>query len=215
MVDLPNKNVASTKGIVVQPDRIGVDLLDDEDVKRTNAAAEAQKRKDQEARQNALPEWIVKSTVTGDITTVGAKEKQLERARDAHAAVIKEDEGEEKKSTSTSDDAVMAAYWAELAAAKEKEAQAEREEEEDGDDDEEDEFEDVDVSGAALVNANGVKHSNGASTSGMNTPMNVESSNATDDERDAKRVKLEAPRPAEDTPAASDADEDELDFEDV
>ncbi|CZT24324.1 uncharacterized protein RCC_10047 [Ramularia collo-cygni] len=215
VVDLPNKNVASTKGIVMQPDRIGVDLLDDEDVKRTNAAAEAQRRKDLEAKQNALPDWIVKSTVTGDITTVGAKEKQLERARDAHAAVIKEDEGEEKKPAAASDDAVMAAYWAELAAAKEKEAQAEREDEDD-DDDEEDEFEDVDVSGGTPSNGNNVKHSNGASTSGMNTPVNVESSNATDDERDAKRVKREeAPKPAEDTPAASDADEDELDFEDV
>lgn len=213
VVDLPNKNVQSTKGIVMQPDRIGVDLLDDEDVKRTHAAAEAQRKKDLEAKQNALPEWIVKSTVTGDITTVGAKEKQLERARDAHAAVIKEDEGDEKKPAASSDDAVMAAYWAELAAAKEKEAQAERDEEDDDEeDDEEDEFVDVDVSGGTPVNGNGVK--NGTSTSGMNTPMNVESSNATDDERDAKRVKIES-KPAEDTPAASDADEDELDFEDV
>ena len=45
--------------------------------KRESEASEAQTRREKEARQNALPDWIAKSTVSGDITAVGAKEELL------------------------------------------------------------------------------------------------------------------------------------------
>ena len=244
IVDLPNRNMQSTKGLDIKPERIDVSVQDDETVKAESAAAEAQARREKEARQNALPDWIAKSTVSGDITAVGAKEDRLKREREANATIFKEADGEEKKPVKNGgEEDVMAEYWEELAKAKAEEAaraKSEDEEEED-DDDDGNEFEDVDVSGSGITtlpnggSANETKNS----VSGMNTP-NVESSNATDDERDTKRVRIEEPAvvtsisssqqvngvrsgeigavvAAEDTPAASDEDEDddELEFENV
>ncbi|KAF2171703.1 hypothetical protein M409DRAFT_63317 [Zasmidium cellare ATCC 36951] len=226
IVDVKNKNLESTKGLELKPEKIAVQVQDDEDVKRENAAAEAEARKAKEARANALPEWISRSTITQEITAVGAKEEKERREREAHSGVVKDDDGDEKKPSVDNDD-VMAAYWKELAAAREKEAQEARDEEEEDDDDEEDEFEDVDVNGSGTP-ANGA-NGTAATSTGMNTPLNVESSNATDDEREAKRARLDEPsssnlangangqaeKAAEDTPAASDADDDELEFQDV
>lgn len=216
IVDDPSRNLQSVKGLEIKPEKIAVQVQDDEDVKRENAAADARARKEKEARQNALPDWIAKSTIDGAVTAVGAKEEKERQTREMHSAVFKDEESEEKKPLAGDDD-VMAAYWEELKRAQEAEAQQNKEEDDDEeDDDEEDEFEDVDVSGASP--ANGTAVTNGASSTGVNTvntPNLVESSNATDDERDSKRVKVEA-KPAEDTPAQSDADDDEeLAFEDV
>ncbi|KAK4503092.1 hypothetical protein PRZ48_006519 [Zasmidium cellare] len=225
IVDVKNKHLESTKGLELKPEKIAVQVQDDEDVKRETAAAEAEARKEKEARANALPEWISRSTITQEITAVGAKEEKERREREAHAGVARDDDGDDKKPSVDNDD-VMAAYWKELAAAREKEAQEAREEEEE-DDDEEDEFEDVDVNGGGTP-ANGA-NGTAATSTGMNTPLNVESSNATDDEREAKRPRIEEPsssnlangsngqteKAAEDTPAASDADDDELEFQDV
>lgn len=246
IVDLPGRNLQSTKGLDIKPEKIAVEVQDDETVKQDSDAAEAAARREKEARQNALPDWIVKSTVSGDITAAGAKEERLRREREANATIVKaEEEGsEEKKPAKDGDEDVMAAYWEELAKAQAEEAaRAKASEDEDEEEEEEDdEFEDVDVGGESggtpAVNgsapANGMKPS--VSMSGSNTPA-LESSNATDDERDAKRVKIEEPvvasssnavngesavskgleRVAEDTPAASDEDEDdeEVEFEDV
>jgi transcription initiation factor TFIIE subunit alpha len=224
IVDMPNRNLQSTKGLQLQPEKITVQVQDDETVKRESEEAEAKARRDKEARQNALPEWIVKSTVSGDITTVGAKEAKRQQEREAHlgGVAIKADDSEEKKGDKD-DEEVMDAYWAELAAAT-KRQEAENKDE----DDEDDEFEDVDVTGANTPIVNGT-----ASTA-VSTPA-VESSNATDDERDAKRPRMDGPGPssgniggsavngastpapvAEGTPAASDEDEDDdLEFENV
>lgn len=225
IVDTPNRNLQSTKGLAIKPEKISVQVQDDETVKRETEEAEAKARRDKEARQNALPEWIVKSTVSGDITTVGAKEEKRRQERDAHlggVTAVKSEESEDKKGDKDDED-VMAAYWAELAAAKEKEAAENKEEdEEDDDEDDDDEFEDVDVTGANTPAVNG------ANSTAVSTPA-VESSNATDDERDAKRPRLDgsgptssgvngasAPAVAEGTPAASDEDEDDdLEFENV
>jgi transcription initiation factor TFIIE subunit alpha len=145
---------------------------------------------------------------------------------------VKEEESEDKKPAKDGDEDLMAGYWEELAKQQAEEAakQAKESEDEDEDDDDDDEFEDVDVPrGTPLPNG---LLGNGAT--GMSTPA-LESSNATDDERDTKRVKVEElavasssklpngdagangsiEKVAEDTPAASDEDEDELDFEDV
>lgn len=221
IVDVPNRNLQSTKGLEVQPEKIAVQVQDDEEVKRENAAAEARARKEKEAKQNALPEWISRSTISNDITAVGAKEEKARAERDANTAIFKDEDTEEKKVVGADKD-IMDQYWEELKKQQAEEAQQNKEEDE-ADDDDEDEFEDVDVSGGANTPANGTAANGGvtAATSGMNTPVNVDSSNPTDDERESKRVKIEpsalsnGTKPAEDTPAASDADDDELDFEDV
>ena len=222
IVDLPGKGMASSKGLEMKPEKLAVQVQDDETVKRESEAAEAQARKDKEARQNALPDWIAKSTVSGDITAVGAKEERLRKEREAHSGGATVDDGEEKK-VNAGDADVMAAYWEELAKARAEEAAREKSDEEE-DDDDEDDFEDVDV-GSGTPMPNGSATANGT---GANTPA-LESSNATDDERPpaAKKVRVEEPpsegaagssngvKVAEDTPAASDEDEDELEFENV
>ena len=242
VVDLPNRNLQSTKGLDIKPEKIAVEVQDDETIKKETDASEAAARREKEARQNALPDWIVKSTVSGDITAAGAKEERLRREREVNSSLVSgADENEEKKPLKAGEEDVMAQYWVEL----EKQrivdaatAQAEKEEEEDDDEDDEDEFEDVEVGGngtpAAQNGANGTNGMKAAVVSGENTPA-LESSNATDDERDAKRVRLEEPavaisskvangdhqvaeKAAEETPAASDEDEDDddgLEFEDV
>ena len=235
IVDTPNRNLQSTKGLALKPEKISVQVQDDETVKRETEEAEAKARRDKEARQNALPEWIMKSTVSGDITTVGAKEAKRQQEREAHLGGIsstKADEAEDKKGDKDDED-VMDAYWRELKAANEKQAAENKAEDDDDeeDDDDDDEFEDVDVTGANTPAVNG------AGSTAVSTPA-LESSNATDDERDAKRRKLAVPGPssgnvepltsgangsstpaaavAEDTPAASDEDEDDdLEFENV
>ncbi|WPH03641.1 transcription initiation factor iie subunit alpha [Acrodontium crateriforme] len=243
IVDLPNGGIQSSKGLELKPEKIAVQLQNDEDFKRETEAAEAQARKEKEARQNALPEWIAKSTISGDITSVGAKEERARREMEGHTAVgVKAERSEEKKPSATGgDEDIMAAYWEELAKAKEREAEDERAEEDDEDEEDEDEFEDVDVSGlgtngaATPSGANGVASSVAAPSTEFSTPMGAESSNATDDERESKRVKFDVeqtsatappngdkaqiasqPTAAAETPTASDEDDDdELEFENV
>jgi len=239
IVDLPKYNLQSSKGLDIIPEKIAVQLQNDEDVKRANAEAEAKERREREARQNALPDWIAKSTVSGEITTVGAKEDRERRAREAHTggAVKAEEDGEEKKAALGGEDDVMAAYWAEMAKAQAAEAAQQAAEDEEEDEDDEDDFEDVDVGGAkplpvasGALAGNGVNAVGSGIATGVSTPA-LESSNATDDEREVKRVRLDLPAAAssaiangeakangaaaEGTPAASDEDEDELEFENV
>lgn len=170
IVDAPSRNLESTKGLEMKPEKIAVQLQDDDTVKREAEAEEARRKREKEARQNALPEWISKSTVTGEITAVGAKEERLRREREAHTGPI-EDSSEDKKAVNTTDEDVMNEYWAKLEEIKAQEA-AEAEE----DDEDEDDFEDIDVTGG--------------NTPAMNGTPAMESSNATDDEREAKRVKV-------------------------
>jgi transcription initiation factor TFIIE subunit alpha len=223
VVDLPNRNLQSTKGLEIKPEKISIQLQDDEDVKRENAAAEAAARREREARQNALPEWISKSTVSGDITAVGAKEEKQRREREANSGVFKEETSNEDVKPNTGEEDVMANYWAELARAKEEAEAKEREEEdEEEEDDDDDEFEDVGVtaSGSNTPAANGGTNGTLAPSTGVNTP-NVESSNATDDERPTKRARSGEPLLSamstsnDNADAASDEDEDDVQFEDV
>ncbi|KAI5362221.1 Putative transcription initiation factor IIE subunit alpha, Zinc finger, RING/FYVE/PHD-type [Septoria linicola] len=222
IVDVPNRNLQSTKGLEIKPEKIAVELKDDEDVKRENAEADARAKKEREARQNALPEWISKSTISGDITAVGAKEERQRLEREAHTGGLTQDEEEEKKAVKGDDD-VMAAYWKELELAQQKEAQLAKEEDDEDEEDEEDEFEDVEGVASTTAAIGATNGTAGTSTNGANTPANLESSNATDDERPVKRAKVAdasnghgGGTPAQDTPAASDADDDdELEFENV
>jgi transcription initiation factor TFIIE subunit alpha len=228
IVDVPNRNLQSTKGLEIKPEKIAVQVQDDEDVKKESAIAEAAARREKEARQNMLPDWIAKSTVSGDITAVGAKEERLRREREADtAAVIREaDAAEEKKPSKEKEESedALAEYFKEIERVKAEEA-AERakEDEDEMEDDDDDEFEDVDVSSTPAPNGsvNGIKESGASSAVG--TP-NIESSNATDDERDVKRARTNAPPPTNGpgevtekttaTPADSDEDDD-LEFENV
>ncbi|KAF2481586.1 hypothetical protein BDY17DRAFT_253181 [Neohortaea acidophila] len=147
-VDLPNRNLQSAKGMELKPEKIAVDIQDDETVNKETEAAEAQARREKQARANALPDWIVKSTVSGDITAAGAKEERLRREREANGGLAQaEDDQEEKKPAQDRDDVVMASFWEELAKAKAAAAAIAKEEDDDDEEDEEDEeeFEDVAV----------------------------------------------------------------------
>ncbi|KAK0791189.1 hypothetical protein LTR75_011841 [Friedmanniomyces endolithicus] len=211
-VDLPNKNLQSSKGLAIAPEKIA----------------------------NALPEWIARSTVSGDVTTVGAKEEQKKQERELNGSAVgasKAEDDEEKKPAVGGGNVDLDAYWAELEKAQKMEAEERAKDDEDGDeedqDDDEDDFADVDISrnGTPAVNGAGPAAPVAASP-GISTPA-LESSNATDDERDAKRPRLASSTTivpvtngvtgpkvlvevaAQDTPAASDEDEDELEFENV
>ena len=243
-VDMPGRGgVASSKGLRTEPEKVEVSLDSDADVKRAQLEEE-RRRREKEAGQNALPEWISRSTVSGDITSVGAKAEQKRRERELNggAALTKEEEEEKKPSTADVD---LDDYFAEVEKAqKAQDAQDKADEEEEDDDDDEDDFEDVGISTSAppatngssngtsaMPNGNGKRPADSLSSTGANTPA-LTSSNATDDERDAKRPRIEmsgglGPAPvnglkvngiaevAEGTPAASDEDEDELEFENV
>ncbi|KAK5174733.1 uncharacterized protein LTR77_001815 [Saxophila tyrrhenica] len=233
IVDMPNRNLQSTRGLDIKPERIAVQVQDDAEVKKESEVAEAAARREKEARQNMLPDWIAKSTVSGDITAVGAKEALLRRERDANAGVgLGREESEEKKAVKDDGEDALAEYFKQMEAIKAEEAvkRAEEDEaEEEEEDEDEDDFEDVGGLGngnGAPTNgtANGVKSS--AVSSVVATP-NMESSNATDDERDAKRMRVDGPnggvngngrveeaKSLEGTPAASDEDDD-LEFENV
>ena len=223
-VDDVKPTLASAKGLSLAPEKISVSVSEDGPVVQDTSEARAKREK--EAKQNMLPEWISKSTINGEVTAVGAREEAARREREAlqGGLLTEEDDGEDKKPKDVVDNAVMDEYWQELKAAQERERQEDASEEEDDDDD----FEDVDVGQAPTpaVTSNGaVKPAVGAtpSTSG------AVSSNATDDEgpdgRQAKRVRLDVPKvkveqPSEannDTISAKDAvsDEDDFEFEDV
>ncbi|KAF2718217.1 hypothetical protein K431DRAFT_287838 [Polychaeton citri CBS 116435] len=244
VVDLPNRNMASAKGLEMKPEKVAVNLQDEETVKRETEEQEARLQREKEAKQNALPEWISRSTIDGAMTVSGAKEERERLARQAHLgdATSNGDIKEEKKPVASSggDDDVMAAYWEELARAKEREA-AEEEEDDEEEDDDEDDFQDVNISGGGGANsAKGAAGSafvvpSGNATPGLetsaSTPAGAVSSSATDDEPEAKRRRIDHPptsstisngikadsKAVEDTPAASDEDEDDdgLEFENV
>lgn len=194
-------SIAGSKGLTLAPEKVSVSVLeDDAEDNRPDPEAERIKR-EAEARQNMLPDWISKSTISGDITAVGAKEMREQREREAHAggsSLLADDDADKKLGANTPgrDDAVMDDYWAAYKAEQERARLAE---EEDEDEDEEDEFEDVEpvagVPGIKVEDAEGGP--------------------------DAKRVKVEeeatplasvAP-PASD--AAAESDEDDMEFEDV
>ncbi|EMC99261.1 hypothetical protein BAUCODRAFT_65961, partial [Baudoinia panamericana UAMH 10762] len=64
VVDLPNKNLQSSRGLDLKPEKIAVSLSTDEDAaKKAALDAGERARKEKEAEQNALPDWIAKSTV--------------------------------------------------------------------------------------------------------------------------------------------------------
>ncbi|KAK3071759.1 hypothetical protein LTR53_008054 [Teratosphaeriaceae sp. CCFEE 6253] len=217
-VELPGNNLLSSRGLATVPEKIAVSLHSEEEV-RLAAAAEEKIRREKEAGQNALPDWIARSTVSGDPTVGGAREAARRLEREGLAAGNGEVKVEEKKAEAGNVD--LDAYFDELKKAQAEQQAREDAEEEEEEDDEEDEgdFADVDLSAptasalgvngtVGLVNgstkatlmangvANGNANSNGKrpapppSSTGASTPA-LTSSNATDDEREAKRPRIQ------------------------
>jgi transcription initiation factor TFIIE subunit alpha len=108
--------------------------------------AEALRKQEQ---QNQLPEWHIRSTVTGDRTTLGIKEHARQQVSSGYGTPSKSEDDEEKKKTDAdgADKAMMDAYFAQLQADQERErlqpASSSEEEAEEDDDEEEGMFEDV------------------------------------------------------------------------
>ncbi|GAM87260.1 hypothetical protein ANO11243_052820 [Dothideomycetidae sp. 11243] len=138
--------IASSRGLAMAPEKVSVQLLEARDAgaERADEQAARAERLEREAKQNALPEWISRSTLTGEMTAIGAKEQADRRRREAeghHDTGAEEPDDERKRDVV--DNAVMDEYWKELKAAQERERAEEAEEDEDEDDEDEDDFEDV------------------------------------------------------------------------
>ncbi|KAH0148324.1 hypothetical protein KCU67_g11496, partial [Aureobasidium melanogenum] len=191
-------SIAGSKGLALAPETVKVQLEDDLTTKPDPEAARIKREK--EAKQNALPEWLTRSTVSGDMTTAGAKELREQREREAHAGGLSvDDAADDKKSGGTPgrDDAVMDDYWAAYRAEQERARLQEEEEEED--DEDEDEFEDV-PPGTSVPDIK-VEEAEGPDAKRVKT------------EQDTDVVPLASVAPAVDTNAES--DEDDMEFEDV
>ncbi|KAG9933783.1 hypothetical protein KCU98_g20176, partial [Aureobasidium melanogenum] len=193
-------SIAGSKGLALAPETVKVQLEDDITTKPDPEAARIKREK--EAKQNALPEWLTRSTVSGDMTTAGAKELREQREREAHAGGLSVDDAADDKKlggTPGRDDAVMDDYWAAYRAEQERARLQEEEEEEEEDEDDEDEFEDV-PPGASVPDIK-VEEAEGPDAKRVKT------------EQDTDAVPLASVAPAVDANAES--DEDDMEFEDV
>lgn len=175
------------------PQSIAVNISHSEGPSQAEKEAE-RIRKEKAAKQNALPSFFEYSTVSGESFS-GNNNANLGIGA-ARAA------GEDTKQAKHADDHAtlqMDDHFAKLKA--EQAAEAARkaaEEEEAGSDEDDDEFEDVPTTGAA------------PSAVPSAEPSGVASAADSSDERQAKRVKIEADVKQED-----DDDDEELEFEDV
>lgn len=219
IVDDAKPSLASSKGLSLVPEKVIASVMEDGDDVKIESEEAARKRAD-EAKQNMLPEWISKSTISGDITSVGAKEAAERARREAQLNGLRiEDTGEGKK-VRIDDDGAMDSYWAALEAEQARQAQEEQEEE---DEEDEDEFEDVDVGGGVGLLPNAAPAAAAVPVISVSTPATSGqvSSTATDDEQPlAKKTKTEEKSAVvagmtESKNGESDEDEDELEFEDI
>lgn len=143
VVDLPKHGLQSTKGLDAKPEKLTVFLQNDQDVKRAEVEAEALARREKQARQNMLPDWIARSTVSGDTTAVGAMEDRERLVREAYQGELAEEKDEVGNPAAISgEQEMLAAYWAEMQNAQEEAAGMEVQEDEE--DEEDYEFENVD-----------------------------------------------------------------------
>ena len=218
-VDASKAPPTAVKGIKqneIQPLEISVTTSSE----RTAAehAAEA-RRKAEIAAQNVLPVWHTASTVTGERTDLGNKDRGALTNGAASASTLLKADEEDKNAVVNVDDE-LTAYYAQMEKEREREAQQNREADEDDeedDDDDEDEFEDVGLSAAAVTpsssfsasaNFNGIKNilTNGkikrepaesesgssAPVTGTSTPAGSQLVIEDDDEGPAaKKVKVE------------------------
>lgn len=204
-MDLAAHRPTAVRGLAnVGPKSMAVNISSAEGPTEAEKAAE-QERRERIAQQNALPSWMVNSTITGEPFS----------GEGTPAVVAKKEELDEKDATllqqvaSDRDHKDIDDIFARLKAEQE---QKELEEDEFGTDDDEDEdeedegdFEDVMATGA---------NSSAHTPSAMGQPASqtpASTSGDADGERPAKKVKVESPPPAGEE---EESDED-LEFEDV
>ncbi|TKA58652.1 hypothetical protein B0A49_09069 [Cryomyces minteri] len=219
VVDEVRSGPGNVQGLAMVAEKIEVALTTAEGESKAKEEAERE-RKERIAKQNLLPEWHTRSTVTGEATALGAREEQARREREAHTPVGsgRGDAEEKDKKQIVEDDTNLDAYFAALKAEQERAAREEVEEDDeedddDDDDDDGDDFEDVDVatpaSASAPTNAaapappviaalaNGDAPGTSVSGSSAAGGSGRVSDHATDDEeaagRDSKRAKVGSP----------------------
>ncbi|KAK4694193.1 transcription initiation factor TFIIE subunit alpha, partial [Lecanoromycetidae sp. Uapishka_2] len=196
----PNGPPTAVKGmtqITLEPLKVSVTATSDATAEELAAEAE---RKAKLARQNALPDWHIRSTVTGEALVTAGKESDHQ----VNGTLFSKDEEEAKKDNIALNDE-LTAYYAQLAKEKEQEAKEEREADESSGDDDEEDFEDVGIEGSGAgtpssststphnrqVNGNG----NGrlkASESGSSAATPADTGLTADDDGPvAKKVKFE------------------------
>ncbi|CEI65741.1 hypothetical protein FVEN_g7576 [Fusarium venenatum] len=172
------------------PQSIAVNISTSDGLTEAEKAAE-QARKEQIAKQNALPSWMSNSTVTGESFSASA-------APGTTPATIKKEAGKDSASAAPAAANAQIDDIFEMIKAEQAAKQAREESEEDEDDEDEDEFEDVPATGNAP--------SQGAPAIKRESPASTE-------DRQAKRVKIE-PEVKKEEDDEEDSEE-EIEFEDV
>lgn len=130
-------------------------------------AAEVQS-KAEIAKQNSLPVWHTKSTVTGESTALGLKQEELLNGGDA-ATTVQVQNSEKTVNNALNDE--LTEYYNQMLQEKANEAQKAKDEDESSDEEDEDEFEDVSIrpsenatpSSTLSTPANGIKNGGGSS----------------------------------------------------
>lgn len=196
------------------PKSIAINITDAEGP--TEAEKEAERlRKEKKAAENALPEWHVKSTVTGTTFTSDGAPAASQGKSDGGADGGDPDKKDDEDNLSAAQQAAMDDVFARL-----QQQQQQMEEEDDDDDDDEDdddeEFEDIGLGGStsnsaapAAPNSTGKRT---APSSGTSSAADTPASAA--DDRPAKKVKVEEPAGDADGDGDGDSDDD-VQFEDV
>jgi transcription initiation factor TFIIE subunit alpha len=184
-VNEPVVRPTAVRGITTGPEKIEINLMTNSETSAADYAAE-QERRAKVAAQNQLPEWHIKSTISGEATGKG---KDDVRDPNLHDIPLKhEDDDDDIKKE---DSSALDAYYAALQAEQERKAKEEEEEEEEDEDEDEDEFEDVTTAPAPAAETNG------------------------DAEPDAKRIKVEDSKPAVVSSAGGDESDEDDEFEDA
>lgn len=243
-VDPTRPSSAAVKGMVQTPAApLEVSLTTTSE--RAAADRLAAQRKADLAAQNALPVWHTNSTVTGETTALGNKERERLNAGLGAPVEPTKEEPDEKKETNVLNHE-LEAYYAQMAQEKEKEAQEDREADSTEEDD--DEFEDVGigasevatpssgvsaaVNGSKPPSANGtlkrsfddgapsVKRESESESSAPGTSFSTPAASGTIAEEGgaspAKRIKLDPGVNGEEVVVIdNDSDEDEVEFEDA
>ena len=236
-VETGRSKPSAVKGITITSAPLEVSLT-------TNAERAAAERAEAQRQakileQNKLPSWHTNSTVTGEVTVVGNKERERLAARSGGVVEPAKPEDDKKSETNVLVDE-LAAYYAQMAEEKAKEAQ----EDQSSAEDEDDEFEDVDVgasgvgtpsssmsgapNGSQAPPTNGKRlkqeSESGSSAPGTNFSTPAASGSTLEEagrDSPAKRVKLELPSNGVAITvggldgADEDSDEDEAEFEDA
>ena len=243
-LNAPKAKPATVKGVTQQAAPLGISLTTASERTAVEQEAEA-KRKAAIAAQNKLPEWISNSTVTGEVSAVGAQERE----RQLSNAQIKEGKVEEdEKTDATVLNDELAAYYEQIEKDREDQMEKERqlklqEEEESGDEDEEEEdFVEVPVdasNGAApssstsaltdgiknglpngILKHRGSESGSSAAGTGTTTPAGSQTLQVESTGRPVKKVRLEGHANGDATafagsPANDSNEDDEAEFEDA